>query len=80
MPIFYRICSSNGSSACTRRITLPAIIYDSYSEDTPHTPGIQCGNGYIKNLTVNKYVISFNRVTKEEDSVTNDADGKPTEN
>ena len=56
------------------------IIYDPYSGDTPHTPGIQCGNGYIKNTTVNKFLYKASSgVTKEEGSVTYDADGNPTE-
>ena len=56
------------------------IIYDPYSGDTPHTPGIQCGNGYIISTTVNKFLYKASSgVTKEEGSVTYDADGNPTE-
>ena len=45
------------------------------------TPGIQCGNGYIKNTTVNKFLYNAGSgETKEEGSVTYDADGTPTEN
>lgn len=46
------------------------IIYDPYSGDTPHTPGIQCGNGYIISTTVNKFLYKASSgVTKEEGSV-----------
>ena len=56
------------------------IIYDPYSGDTPHTPGIQCGSGYIISTTVNKFLYKASSgVTKEEGSVTYDADGNPTE-
>lgn len=56
------------------------IIYDPYSGDTPHTPGIQCGNGYIISTNVNKFLYKASSgVTKEEGSVTYDADGNPTE-
>ena len=56
------------------------IIYDPYSGDTPHTPGIQCGNGYIISTNVNKFLYEASSgVTKEEGSVTYDADGNPTE-
>lgn len=41
------------------------IIYDPYSGDTPHTPGIQCGNGYIKNTTVNKFMYDYKQPTEE---------------
>ena len=56
------------------------IIYDPYSGDTPHTPGIQCGNGSIISTNVNKFLYEASSgVTKEEGSVTYDADGNPTE-
>ena len=49
--------------------------------DDSTTPGIQCGNGYIKNTTVNKFMYDwYNKQTTEEGSVTYDADGNPTEN
>ena len=41
------------------------IIYDPYSGDTPHTPEIQCGNGYIKNTTVNKFMYDYKQTTEE---------------
>ncbi len=41
------------------------IIYDPYSGDTPHTSGVQCGNGYIKNTTVNKFMYDYKQTTEE---------------
>ena len=49
--------------------------------DDGTTPGIQCGNGYIKNTTVNKYMYDLPDMENiEEGFVTYDADGKVIEN
>ena len=45
------------------------IIYDPYSGDTPHTSGVQCGNGYIKNTTVNKFMYDWPDMEIEEGSL-----------
>ena len=50
------------------------------SNDDSTTPGIQCGNGYIKNTTVNKFMCDMVYMENiEEGFVTYDADGNPTE-
>ena len=77
----YRGDSYDGGTGSLADWIGAVIIYDPYSGDTPHTPGIQCGNGYIISTTVNKFLYKAGSgVTKEEGSVTYDADGNPTEN
>ena len=77
----YRGESKDGGTGSLADWIGAVIIYDPYSGDTPHTPGIQCGNGYIISTTVNKFLYKASSgVTKEEGSVTYDADGNPTEN
>ena len=77
----YRVDSKDGGTGSLADWIGAVIIYDPYSGDTPHTPGIQCGNGYIISTTVNKFLYKASSgVTKEEGSVTYDADGNPTEN
>ena len=77
----YREDSKDGGTGSLADWIGAVIIYDPYSGDTPHTPGIQCGNGYIISTTVNKFLYKASSgVTKEEGSVTYDADGNPTEN
>ena len=76
----YRGDSKDGGTGSLADWIGAVIIYDPYSGDTPHTPGIQCGNGYIISTTVNKFLYKASSgVTKEEGSVTYDADGNPTE-
>jgi hypothetical protein len=76
----YRGESKDGGTGSLADWIGAVIIYDPYSGDTPHTPGIQCGNGYIISTTVNKFLYKASSgVTKEEGSVTYDADGNPTE-
>ena len=76
----YRGDSKDGGMGSLADWIGAVIIYDPYSGDTPHTPGIQCGNGYIISTTVNKFLYKASSgVTKEEGSVTYDADGNPTE-
>lgn len=76
----YRGDSYDGGTGSLADWIGAVIIYDPYSGDTPHTPGIQCGNGYIISTTVNKFLYKAGSgVTKEEGSVTYDADGNPTE-
>lgn len=76
----YREDSKDGGTGSLADWIGAVIIYDPYSGDTPHTPGIQCGNGYIISTTVNKFLYKASSgVTKEEGSVTYDADGNPTE-
>ena len=76
----YRVDSKDGGTGSLADWIGAVIIYDPYSGDTPHTPGIQCGNGYIISTTVNKFLYKASSgVTKEEGSVTYDADGNPTE-
>ena len=76
----YRGDSKDGGTGSLADWIGAVIIYDPYSGDTPHTPGIQCGNGYIISTTVNKFLYKVSTgVTKEEGSVTYDADGNPTE-
>ena len=76
----YRGDSKDGGTGSLADWIGAVIIYDPYSGDTPHTPGIQCGNGYIISTTVNKFLYKASSgVTKEEGFVTYDADGNPTE-
>ena len=76
----YRGDSKDGGTGSLADWIGAVIIYDPYSGDTPHTPGIQCGNGYIISTTVNKFLYKASSgVTTEEGSVTYDADGNPTE-
>ena len=76
----YRGDSKDGGTGSLADWIGAVIIYDPYSGDTPHTPGIQCGNGYIISTTVNKFLYKASSgVTNEEGSVTYDADGNPTE-
>ena len=76
----YRGDSKDGGTGSLADWIGAVIIYDPYSGDTPHTPGIQCGNGYIISTNVNKFLYEASSgVTKEEGSVTYDADGNPTE-
>jgi hypothetical protein len=76
----YRGESKDGGTGSLADWIGAVIIYDPYSGDTPHTPGIQCGNGYIISTTVNKFLYKASSgVTIEEGSVTFDADGNPTE-